>query len=168
MPIWNAEVDTRVGFGFDVHEFAVGHPLILGGVTIPHEAGLLGHSDADAVLHAIVDAMLGAAGLGDIGGHFPDTDPEHKDKDSRMFLTSVYRTIREHKFSIANIDVTIVTQAPRIRPHIEQMKNNIATDLEIDSSRVNIKATTTEHLGFIGRKEGLAACAVVTLISATD
>ncbi len=161
-------MNTRVGFGFDVHEFAVGRPLILGGVTIPHEAGLLGHSDADAVLHAIVDAMLGAAGLGDIGGQFPDTDPEHKDQDSRVFLTSVYRTIKEHDFSIANVDVTIVTQAPRIRPHVERMRNNIATDLEIDSGRVNIKATTTENLGFIGRKEGLAAWAVVTLVGATS
>ncbi len=161
-------MDTRVGFGFDVHEFAIGRPLILGGVTIPHEVGLLGHSDADAVLHAIVDAMLGAAGLGDIGVQFPDTDPEHKDKDSRVFLTSVYRTLKEHEFSIANVDVTIVTQAPRIRPHVEQMKSNIATDLEIDSGRVNVKATTTENLGFIGRKEGLAAWAVVTLVSATS
>ncbi len=159
-------MNTRVGFGFDVHEFAVGRPLILGGVTIPHEAGLLGHSDADAVLHAIVDAMLGAAGLGDIGGQFPDTDPEHKDQDSRVFLTSVYRTIKEHDFSIVNVDVTIVTQAPRIRPHVEQMRNSIAADLDIESGRVNIKATTTESLGFIGRKEGLAAWAVVALVSA--
>ncbi|MDE0308871.1 MAG: 2-C-methyl-D-erythritol 2,4-cyclodiphosphate synthase [Acidiferrobacterales bacterium] len=159
---------TRIGFGFDVHEFAAGRPLILGGVSIPHEAGLAGHSDADAVLHAIVDAMLGGAGLGDIGGQFPDTDPEHKDQDSRVFLTSVYRLIREHDFSIGNIDVTIVTQEPRIRPYVEQMRINIAADLEIGSDRVNIKATTTENLGFIGRKEGLAAWAVVALLSATD
>lgn len=155
----------RVGFGFDVHEFTDGRPLILAGVHIPYEKGLLGHSDADAVLHAVVDALLGAAGLGDIGGHFPDTDPAHKDKDSRIFLKSVHRIISERDFSISNVDITIVTQAPAISPHSKQMRYNIATDLQIDSSRVNVKAKTTESLGFIGRKEGLAAWAIVTLYS---
>ena len=161
-------MNFRVGFGFDVHEFAVGRPLILAGVNIPHEKGLSGHSDADAVSHAIVDALLGAAGLGDIGGHFPDTDPEHKDQDSRIFLRSVYQKISEQNFLVSNVDVTIVTQAPKISPYSEQMRFNIATDLEIESNRVNVKATTTENLGFIGRKEGLAVWAVAALFNPSD
>ena len=165
---WRTNVDIRVGFGFDVHEFAKGRPLILGGVTIAHDKGLLGHSDADAVLHAVCDAMLGAAALGDIGTHFPDTDPEHKNKDSRIFLRSVYGVVSKHGYSVSNVDVTIVTQAPRIRPYSAQMAANIASDLEIEADRVNVKATTTENLGFIGRKEGLGVWAVVTLIGSSE
>ena len=156
-------LDYRVGFGFDVHELVADRPLILGGVTIPHETGLLGHSDADAVIHAIVDAVLGAAALGDIGRHFPDSDPEHKDKDSRVFLKSVNQAVRDLGFSISNVDVTIVTQAPKISPHSDGMRQNIAADLDVSVDRVNIKATTTESMGFVGRKEGIAVWAVATL-----
>ena len=157
-------MDIRVGFGFDVHEFAHGRPLILGGVNIPHDVGLMGHSDADAVTHAVVDALMGAAGLGDIGQKFPDTDPDNKDEDSRNFLKAVYWSISEMNYSVSNIDVTIVTQAPKIAPHAQQMRENLASDLEVEIDRINVKATTTENLGFVGRKEGLAVWAVATLV----
>ena len=157
-------MDIRVGFGFDVHEFAHGRPLILGGVNIPHDVGLMGHSDADAVIHAVVDALMGAAALGDIGQMFPDIDPDNKDEDSRNFLKAVYRSISEMNYSVSNIDVTIVTQAPKIAPHAQQMRENLASDLEVEIDRINVKATTTESLGFVGRKEGLAVWAVATLV----
>ena len=161
-------MDFRVGFGFDVHEFAHGRPLILGGVNIPHDVGLMGHSDADAVIHAVVDALMGAAALGDIGQMFPDTDPDNKNEDSRNFLKAVYRSISEVRYSVSNIDVTIVTQAPKIAPHAQQMRENLASDLEVEIDRINVKATTTESLGFVGRKEGLAVWAVATLVKSAS
>ena len=154
---------VRVGFGFDVHEFTKERPLILGGVNIPHSHGLAGHSDADAVIHALVDALLGAAALDDIGHHFPDSDPQYSNQDSRVFLRAVHKQLREREISISNIDVTIVAQAPRMKPYAPQMKDNIATDLEISRAQVNIKATTTESLGFIGRREGVAVWAIVSV-----
>ncbi len=151
----------RVGQGFDVHELVVGRRLVIGGVVIPHGKGLEGHSDADVLLHAICDALLGAAGLGDIGRHFPDTDPAYKDADSRTLLREVKRLLGELR--IVNIDATILAQAPRMAPHIARMTENVAADLGIPASAVNIKATTTERLGFVGRAEGIAAQAVVML-----
>ncbi len=156
----------RVGFGFDVHEFAVDRPLILGGVNIPHTHGLAGHSDADALLHAVTDALLGAAGMGDIGHHFPDSDAAYKNHDSRIFLRDIHRKIQQQRLAIANIDATIVAQVPKMSPHRRQMERNIAEDLLLSSDRVNVKATTTESLGFIGRKEGVAVWAVTLLTTA--
>lgn len=157
----------RVGQGFDVHAFAAGRPLILGGVKIPHTKGLLGHSDADALLHAICDACLGAAGLGDIGHHFPDTDAQYKNIDSRVLLRKVCATLHERGWKVINVDVTVIAQAPKLAAHMSAMRKNIAADLKIEEDQVNVKATTTERLGFIGREEGIAAQAVV-LIESTD
>ena len=153
----------RVGQGFDVHAFAEGRPLILGGVTIPFERGLLGHSDADVLLHAISDALLGAAGLGDIGRRFPDTDMDYKDADSRALLRTVFAEIWEMGWEVGNVDATVICQAPRIRSYATQMAINIADDLNIAVTGVNIKGKTTEKLGFTGRGEGIAAQAVALL-----
>ena len=153
----------RIGHGYDVHPLVAGRDLILGGVKIPHTKGLQGHSDADILIHAICDACLGAAGLGDIGRHFPDTDPQYKNIDSRKLLRKVKDAISERGLRISNIDSTLVAQAPRITPHLPQMIQNIAADLGIAPESVNIKATTTEKLGFAGREEGIAAHAVALL-----
>lgn len=153
----------RVGHGYDVHALVTGRDLILGGVKIPHTKGLLGHSNADVLIHAICDACLGAAGLGDIGRHFPDTAVAYKDIDSRVLLRRVHETLARQGWVVANLDSTLIAQAPRLAPHIPAMINHIAADLSIDSSRVNIKATTTEKLGFPGREEGIAAHAVILL-----
>ena len=156
----------RVGQGFDVHRLVAGRRLIIGGVEIAHDKGLLGHSDADVLLHAICDALLGAAALGDIGRHFPDTDPRYKGSDSRALLREVVRLVREKGHAIVNVDATIVAQAPRMAPHIARMVANIAADCAIDAGSVNVKATTTESLGFTGRGEGIAAQAICLLESA--
>ncbi len=153
----------RVGQGFDVHAFASGRKLIIGGVEIPYYLGLLGHSDADVLLHAICDALLGAAALGDIGRHFSDGNPAYKDIDSRMLLRGVNQKIRDRDFRIVNLDATLIAQAPRMAPHIPAMVVNIADDLELSTDAINIKATTTEQLGFTGRGEGIAAQAVCLL-----
>ena len=158
---------TRVGFGFDVHEFEFGRRLILGGVEIPHSVGLKGHSDADVVIHAVVDALLGAAGLGDIGQHFPDSDHQFKDINSRVLLIHTSGLLEEQGWNISNIDITVVAQVPKIQPHSAMMQKNIAEDLKISERLVNVKATTTESLGFIGRKEGIAAWAITALVSKT-
>lgn len=151
--------DFRTGLGVDVHRFAPGRKLIICGVEIPHEQGLLGHSDADVALHALADALLGAAAMRDIGYHFPDTSAEWEGADSRMLLRRVMELLRSNGFAVANADITIIAQAPKIMPYIEQMRANIAADLQIDLDRVSVKATTTEHLGFNGRKEGITAIA---------
>ena len=153
----------RVGHGFDVHPLVVGRSLIIGGVKIDYERGLLGHSDADVLLHAISDALLGAAGMGDIGRHFPDNDARYKGIDSRELLRIAASKIAIEGFTVGNVDATIIAQAPRMAPHIGAMVANIAADLGIDASQVNIKATTTEKLGFTGRGEGIAAEAVCLL-----
>lgn len=154
----------RIGFGYDVHALTEGRKLILGGVEIPHEKGLLGHSDADVLLHAIMDALLGAAALGDIGKHFPDTDSSFKGIDSLVLLSKTKDILTKNGFSVNNIDTTVAAQAPKISPYIAQMRENISRVLNIDISNVSVKATTTEHLGFEGRKEGISAYAAVTLI----
>ena len=153
----------RIGHGYDVHPLVAGRDLILGGVKIPHSKGLHGHSDADVLIHAICDACLGAAGLGDIGRHFPDTDAQYKNIDSRKLLLKVKEAIAERGWKIANVDSTIVAQVPRVSPYLAQMTVNISTDLGILAETINIKATTTEKLGFAGREEGIAAHAVVLL-----
>ena len=153
----------RIGNGFDVHALVAGRPLILGGVTIPFERGLDGHSDADVLLHAITDAILGALALGDLGAHFPDTDPQWKGANSRKLLHHAGRLAHGHGYDIGNVDATVIAQAPRIAPHVAAMRANIAADLGCDPSRVSVKATTTEHLGFAGRGEGIAALASVLL-----
>jgi 2-C-methyl-D-erythritol 2,4-cyclodiphosphate synthase len=153
----------RIGQGFDVHALVAGRKLILGGVHIAFDKGLEGHSDADVLLHAITDALLGAAGLGDIGGHFPDTDPSYRDADSRALLREAAKKVREAGWRVVNVDATIVAQAPRMAPHIAAMKANIAADLSVPGSCVNVKAKTTERLGFTGRGEGIAAEAVALL-----
>jgi 2-C-methyl-D-erythritol 2,4-cyclodiphosphate synthase len=153
----------RVGTGFDVHPFVPDRPLILGGVRIPFDRGLAGHSDADALIHAICDACLGAAGLGDIGRLFPDTDPSHADRDSREFLRAVRDRLTAETYAVVNVDATLILQQPRIAPYVAQMETNISSDLSIDRKDVNIKATTTENLGFPGRGEGVAAQAVVLI-----
>ena len=150
----------RVGQGFDVHAFAAGRKLIIGGVEISHPVGLLGHSDADVLLHAICDALLGAAGLGDIGQHFSDQDAVFKDIDSRVLLRAVKDKLRLRDFDVVNVDATIIAQAPRMGPYIADMIANIAGDLDVTENAINIKATTTERLGFTGRGEGIAAQAV--------
>ncbi|MCY7387267.1 MAG: 2-C-methyl-D-erythritol 2,4-cyclodiphosphate synthase [Burkholderiales bacterium] len=156
----------RIGHGFDVHQLVLGRALIIGGVKIEYDRGLLGHSDADVLLHAIADALLGAAGLGDIGKHFPDTDARYKGIDSRALLRQVVIKIGAAGFVVGNVDATIIAQMPRMVPYIETMVSNIATDLGVASSQVNIKATTTEKLGFTGRGEGIAAEAVCLLSQA--
>ena len=153
----------RIGQGFDVHALVVGRPLIIGGVTIPFEKGLLGHSDADVLLHAITDALIGAAGLGDIGKHFPDTDPAYKGADSRVLLRDTMAILRAIDWKVINIDATIIAQAPKMAPHIPLMCATIAADLGLSPDQVNIKAKTTERLGFTGRGEGIAAEAVCLL-----
>ena len=155
--------DLRVGQGFDVHALVAGRKLILGGVDIPFERGLEGHSDADVLLHAIADALLGGAGLGDIGRHFPDDDARYKGADSRVLLRAVRDKIAQAEYAVVNIDATIIAQAPRMAPHVEHMAANIAADLGVAARAVNIKAKTTERLGFTGRGEGIAAEAVVLL-----
>ena len=150
----------RVGHGFDVHQLVLGRELIIGGVKIEYERGLLGHSDADVLLHAIADALLGAAGMGDIGKHFPDSDAKYKGVDSRELLRHVATKIGAAGFTVGNVDATIIAQTPKMAPHIAQMVSNIAADLGVDTSQVNVKATTTEKLGFTGRGEGIAAEAV--------
>ncbi len=153
----------RVGQGYDVHRFNDGDHIILGGVTIPYEKGLEAHSDGDVVLHALADAILGAAALGDIGKHFPDTDPEFKGADSRVLLRHVYKIVQEKGYNLINADVTIIAQAPKMLPHVPAMRANIAADLAVDVDFINVKATTTEKLGFEGRKEGIAVQAVVLI-----
>jgi 2-C-methyl-D-erythritol 2,4-cyclodiphosphate synthase len=151
----------RVGQGFDVHALVTGRKLVIGGVTIPYHLGLDGHSDADVLLHAIGDALLGAAALGDIGRHFPDSDSQYKGADSRALLRAIRQMTKQHK--IVNVDATVIAQAPRMAPHIPAMTRNIAADLEVAPESVNVKATTTETLGFTGRGEGIAAQAVVLI-----
>lgn len=155
----------RIGMGYDVHKLVEGRDLIMGGVTIPYEKGLLGHSDADVVVHAIMDALLGAAALGDIGKHFPDTDPAYKGISSIKLLEHVGQLLEENCFFIENIDATIIAQAPKMRPHIDQMRENIAGALGIDVRQVNVKATTEEGLGFTGSGEGISSQAICLLTS---
>ena len=155
----------RIGMGYDVHRLVEERKLILGGVEIPYEKGLLGHSDADVLLHAIMDALLGAAALGDIGKHFPDTDPAYKGISSIKLLEHVGRLLEENLFLVENIDATIIAQAPKMRPHIEAMRENIATALGIDIRQINVKATTEERLGFTGSGEGISAQAICMLTS---
>ena len=150
----------RIGQGFDVHQLVPGRRLVMGGVEIAHDKGLLGHSDADVLLHAICDALLGAAALGDIGKHFPDSDPRYKGIDSRELLRHVVRLLTQKGHRVVNVDATIIAEAPRMAPHIPAMVTNIAADLGIEPGGVNVKATTTEKLGFAGRGEGIAAQAV--------
>ena len=153
----------RVGQGYDVHRFNDGEFIILGGVKIEYEQGLEAHSDGDVVLHALCDALLGAAALGDIGKHFPDTDPEFKGADSRVLLRYVYRIVQDLGYHLVNADITIIAQSPKMAPHVAAMCLNIAEDLHIDVDCVNVKATTTEKLGFEGRKEGIAVQAIVLI-----
>lgn len=153
----------RIGYGYDVHAFCAGRPLILGGVHIPYEQGLAGHSDADVLAHAIADALLGAARLGDIGTLFPDTDPAYKGADSLVLLAHVAQLVRAQDFSIEDVDATVAAQAPRLGPHRDAMRANLARALGIEVEQVGVKATTTEHLGFVGRKEGIEAFAVALL-----
>ena len=155
----------RVGNGFDVHALVAGRRLVLGGVVVPFDRGLAGHSDADVVLHAICDAILGAIGAGDIGRHFPDTDAAYKDADSRVLLRKVWRRAVAGGFALGNVDVTIIAQAPKVAPYVAQMAANIAADLDATISQVNVKATTTEALGFTGRGEGIAALATALLFT---
>ena len=153
----------RIGHGYDVHKLVEGRDLIIGGVKIEHTLGLLGHSDADVMLHAVSDALLGAAGLGDIGKHFPDTDPQYKGADSLKLLEVVAQRVKEAGYRVSNIDVTMIAQRPKLRPHIPQMEANIAAAVGVDVSRINVKATTEEKLGFTGREEGMACHAVCLL-----
>ncbi|MBG9769392.1 MULTISPECIES: 2-C-methyl-D-erythritol 2,4-cyclodiphosphate synthase [Bacillus] len=153
----------RIGQGFDVHQLVADRPLIIGGIEIPYEKGLLGHSDADVLLHTVADACLGAVGEGDIGKHFPDTDPEFKDADSFKLLQHVWGIVKQKGYVLGNIDCTIIAQKPKMLPYIEDMRKRIAEGLEADVSQVNVKATTTEKLGFTGRAEGIAAQATVLI-----
>ncbi len=153
----------RIGQGFDVHKFAEDRPLIIGGIEIPYEKGLIGHSDADVLLHTIADACLGAIGEGDIGRHFPDTDPEFKDADSAKLLEHVWQLVKEKGYTLVNIDCTIMAQKPKMAPHIETIRVRIAELLEAEREQVNVKATTTEQLGFVGREEGIASQAAILL-----
>ncbi len=155
----------RIGTGYDVHQLAEGLPLWLGGVLVPHTHGLVGHSDADVLLHAICDALLGAAALGDIGKHFPDTDPQYKGISSLKLLTHVGGLLKEHGYYVGNIDSTVAAQRPKLAPYIQQMRQNIADALGIEVGQVSVKATTTEHLGFEGRMEGISAQAVALIES---
>lgn len=156
--------DIRIGYGYDVHPFSTNRKLILGGVQIPHEKGLLGHSDADVLLHAINDALLGSLALGDIGTHFPDTDMKWKDVDSAKLLKASLDMVLERGFRVGNLDATVVAEAPRLKPYIPQIQQNIARILDIDATRVSIKATTSEKMGFVGRKEGIAAMATLLVV----
>lgn len=156
----------RIGHGFDVHKFGEGEFVTLGGVQIPYEKGLLAHSDGDVALHALSDALLGAAALGDIGKHFPDTDDAYAGADSRVLLRHVVGLIRDKGYRISNVDITIIAQAPKMAPHIQAMRENIAADLNVRLDDVNVKATTTEKLGFEGRKEGISTHAIALLLAA--
>ncbi|MET1218324.1 MAG: 2-C-methyl-D-erythritol 2,4-cyclodiphosphate synthase [Glaciecola sp.] len=158
----------RIGHGYDVHKFGADKPLILGGIHIPHDTGLFAHSDGDVVLHALCDALLGALALGDIGRHFPDTDPEFAGADSVKLLQHVYALVRQKGYRIGNADITIIAQAPKMAPHITAMQHAIATALSCPSEHINVKATTTEKLGFTGRKEGIATHAVVTVLATEE
>lgn len=153
----------KIGFGYDVHKLVEGRKLILGGVEIPHEKGLLGHSDADALLHSICDALLGALALGDIGKHFPDTDPKYKNADSKILLSEVYKLIKEHGYKLGNVDSTIVIEKPKMAPHILKMRETISAILECGIEQVSVKATTSEKMGFVGTEEGVKVYAVVLL-----
>lgn len=159
-------MNFRIGQGYDVHQLVENRPLILGGVTIPFHKGLLGHSDADALLHALTDALLGAAALGDIGTLFPDTAAEFKDADSRVLLRAAYAAVREAGWKVVNVDSTIIAQQPKLRPHIDAMRANIAADLDLDIGAVNVKGKTNEKLGYLGRMEGIEAQAAVLLQAA--
>lgn len=156
-------MNVRIGNGFDVHAFAAGRPLVIGGVTIPHDRGLEGHSDADVLLHALADALLGALALGDLGRHFPDTDAQSRGADSRRLLRAVAAMMSAQRYAIGNVDATVIAQAPRLAPFIDAIRSNIAADLGCDAAQVSVKATTTEHLGFAGREEGIAAMVTVLL-----
>lgn len=151
----------RIGTGYDVHALAAERPLVIGGVTIPHPRGLAGHSDADVLLHAIADALLGALALGDLGAHFPDTDPRYQGADSRTLLRHVAGLVQQSGWEVGNLDATVIAQAPKLAPFVAAMRGNIAADLGVDPAQVSVKATTTERLGFAGREEGIAAEAVV-------
>ncbi|MBU8598098.1 2-C-methyl-D-erythritol 2,4-cyclodiphosphate synthase [Shouchella clausii] len=153
----------RIGQGFDVHQLAEGRPLLLGGVYIPHPTGLLGHSDADVLLHTITDAALGAIGAGDLGKHFPDTDEAFKDADSKHLLSQAWQLVKNAGYTLGNVDCTVMAQKPKLAPYIEAMRKQIAELLETDVANVSVKATTTETLGFVGREEGIAAQAVILL-----
>lgn len=155
----------RIGHGFDVHRFGEGKFIVLGGVQIPHSQGLVAHSDGDVALHALSDALLGASALGDIGRHFPDNDPAYKGADSRVLLRHVMSLIHDKGWRVGNVDITIAAQAPRMSPHIEAMRSCIADDLQCELGQVNVKATTTERLGFVGREEGIAVHAVALLLA---
>jgi 2-C-methyl-D-erythritol 2,4-cyclodiphosphate synthase len=154
---------VRIGHGYDVHAFGDGEKIVIGGVVIPYERGLIAHSDGDVLLHALCDALLGAVALGDIGKHFPDTDANYKNADSRALLRMVFAKVKAKGYRLVNADMTILAQAPKMAPHIESMVLTIASDLETTVDRINVKATTTEKLGFVGRKEGISAHAVVLL-----
>jgi len=156
----------RIGQGFDVHAFGEGDKIVIGGVLIPHNRGLVAHSDGDVLLHALCDAILGAAALGDIGRHFPDTDPQYRHADSRALLRMVYAKVKASGWRLGNADMTVIAQAPRMAAHIPHMVERIAADLECEPGQVNVKATTTERLGFAGREEGIAAQAAVLLLAA--
>ncbi|KAF1051946.1 MAG: 2-C-methyl-D-erythritol 2,4-cyclodiphosphate synthase [Burkholderia gladioli] len=157
-------MDFRIGQGYDVHQLVPGRPLIIGGVTIPYERGLLGHSDADVLLHALTDALLGATALGDIGRHFSDTDAQFKGADSRVLLRECVKRVKAAGFSIRNVDTTVIAQAPKLAPHIEAMRATIAEDLGLPLDRVNVKAKTNEKLGYLGRGEGIEAQAAALLV----
>lgn len=154
----------RIGHGYDVHRLTEGRKLVLGGVEIPYEKGLLGHSDADVLLHALMDALLGAAALGDIGKLFPDTDEQYRGADSRVLLREVARRLQAEGYTVGNVDVTLIAQRPKVAPYIPQMRQNIAEDIGVELSQVNVKATTEEHLGFTGSGEGMAAHAVALIL----
>ncbi|QLE84763.1 MULTISPECIES: 2-C-methyl-D-erythritol 2,4-cyclodiphosphate synthase [Shewanella] len=158
-------MNIRIGHGFDVHKFGGELPLILGGVEVPYETGLIAHSDGDVVLHAISDAILGAMALGDIGKHFPDTDPDFKGADSRVLLRHCYQLAQQQGFVVGNLDVTVIAQAPKMLPHIDAIRAVLADDLQATLAQINVKATTTEKLGFTGRKEGIAVEAVVLMVA---
>ncbi len=154
-------MEIRVGFGYDVHQWADHRPLILGGVTIPHHQGLMGHSDADVLLHAITDALLGSLALGDIGTHFPDTDPQYKGADSGLLLQKAYELIRSKRYFLVNLDATVIMERPKLLEHIPSIRHRISEILDVDITRVSIKATTSEQMGFVGRGEGAASMATV-------
>ena len=158
----------RIGHGYDVHKFCEGNSLVLGGVTIPHTQGLLAHSDGDVLLHALIDALLGACALGDIGQLYPDTDDTYAGIDSRILLRQAYERVQSKGYIVCNADITVIAQTPKMSPYTAQMKTTIAADLQCDASQINVKATTTETLGFTGRKEGIATHAVVLLVANND
>jgi 2-C-methyl-D-erythritol 2,4-cyclodiphosphate synthase len=157
----------RSGIGYDVHQFSAGRRLVLGGVEIPHSLGLLGHSDADVLLHAIADAILGAAALGDIGKHFPPSDPAFRDADSLLLLAEAKRLIQDAGYRVGNVDATLIAEAPRILPHVDTMRERIASALQVSANDISIKATTNEGMGFVGRSEGIAALAIATIFAMT-